>query len=395
MMIKLLKGFLYLFLAWLIVILLIAGTAWALTFKHEINESHDTPYFRDDIAFIEEPTSELLWEVLLMGDAGDSTLVPWHSTLAMAADIAAEKPEQTSVVMLGDNIYFFGYPNLDEEQTEYDPEQLELIDRLNAQLQISKHSGAELFLVPGNHDWYADQVDTQAQHVLAYAEEHGALVSFQPWVKDAIPLPAVAHRAGVSIIFMDTQWLITAEQAGFDQAMTHLKQLIANTIREYPSNLILATGHHPIQTMGPHAQYYTGRGYAFFMALVGLFSESDQDTHNQPYKRLIAGLNDAFTVDANIIYAAGHEHSLQIFEALSTESLTAEPLTTEASKIGADYQLVSGAAHQNKVSGVGHNNNTLFAVSAEGLMKLRIYAEGAAVEVISSNGDLLHRQWLK
>ena len=287
-------------------------------------------------------------------------------------------------------LHFFGYPNLDEEQTEYDPEQLESIDRLNAQLQISKHSGAELFLVPGNHDWYADQVDTQAQHVLAYAEEHGALVSFQPWVKDAIPLPAVAHRAGVSIVFMDTQWLITAEQAGFDQAMTHLKQLIANTIHEYPNNLILATGHHPIQTMGPHAQYYTGRGYAFFMALVGLFSESDQDTHNQPYKRLIAGLNDAFTVDANIIYAAGHEHSLQIFESLSTESLTAE-----ASKIGADYQLVSGAAHQNKVSGVGHNDNTLFAVSAEGLMKLRIYSEGAAVEVISSNGDLLHRQWLK
>jgi hypothetical protein len=47
------------------------------------------------------------------------------------------------------------------------------------------------------------------------------------------------------------------------------------------------------------------------------------------------------------------------------------------------------------VSGVGHNDNTLFAVSAEGLMKLSIYSEGAAVEVISSNGDLLHRQWLK
>jgi hypothetical protein len=325
-----------------------------------------------------------------MGDAGDSTLEPWHRTLAMAADIAAEKPEQTSVVMLGDNIYFFGYPNLDEEQTEYDPEQLELIDRLNAQLQISRHSGAELFLVPGNHDWYADQVDTQAEHVSAYAKEHGALVSFQPWVKNAIPFPEVVHRKGVSIIFMDTQWLITAEQAGFDRAMAHLKQLIASTVQEFPNNLILATGHHPIQTMGPHAQYYTDRGYAFFMALAGLFSESDQDTHNQPYKRLIAGLNDAFTVDANIIYAAGHEHSLQIFEALSAESLTAA-----ARKIGPDYQLVSGAAHHNKVSGVGHNDNTLFAVSAEGLMKLSIYSEGAALEVISSNGDLLHRQWLK
>ena len=390
MIIRLMKGLLYLLLACLLVVLLIAGTAWALTFKQVIRDGHDTPYLRNDIVSIDEPTSELLWEVLLMGDAGDSTLLPWHGTLAMAADIAAERPEQTSVVMLGDNIYFFGYPNLEAEQTEYDPEQLELIDRLNAQLQISRRSGAELFLVPGNHDWYAEQVDTQAQHVSAYAKEHGALVSFRPWVKDAIPLPEVAHRTGVSIIFLDTQWLITAEQAGFDQTMAHLKRLIANTVRAYPNNLILATAHHPIQTMGPHAQFYTSRGYAFFMALVNLFSESDQDIHNEPYKRLIAGLNDALTVDANVIYAAGHDHSLQIFEASSVESRTAP-----AGKLGPDFQLVSGAAHQNKLSGVGHNDNTLFAVSAEGLMKLSIYSEGAAVEVISSNGDLLHRQWLK
>ena len=394
-MIKLLRGFLYLILALLMVIRLIAGIAWALTFKHDINESHDTPYLRDDIVAIDEPTSNLLWEVLLMGDAGDSTLVPWHKTLAMAAGLAAERPEQTSVVMLGDNIYFFGYPNLEAGQTAYDPEQLEVIDRLNAQLQISKHSGAELFLVPGNHDWYADQVDTQAQHVLAYAKAHGASVSFQPWVKAARPLPEIAHRVGISIIFMDTQWLITAEQSDFDAAMTHLKRLIADTIRAYPNNLILATGHHPIQTMGPHAQFYTGRGYAFFMALVGLFSESDQDTHNPPYQRLISGLNDAFTVEAKLIYAAGHEHSLQIFEGLSTASRRATPATTAEQAIGPDYQLVSGAAHQSKVSGVGHNDNTLFAVSTEGLMKLSVYSEGATIEVISSTGDLLHRQWLK
>lgn len=394
-MIKCLKGLLYLLLAVLTIMLLIAGTAWALTFKHEIKESHDTPYLRNDIAAIDEPAGEPLWEVLLMGDAGDSTLVPWHKTLAMAADMATEKPDQTSVVMLGDNIYFFGYPNLAPEQTAYDQEQLELIDRLNAQLQVARRSGAELFLVPGNHDWYAEQVDTQAEHILAYAQEHGASVSLQPWVKDEQPLPEVVHRAGLSIIFIDTQWLITAEQAGFDEAIRHLKRLLARTLVEHPDNLILATGHHPIQTMGPHAQYYTSRGYAFFMALAGLFSDPVQDTHNPPYQRLIKGLNDAFTVDSKLIYAAGHEHSLQIFEALSTPSSKATASTTATLKIGADYQLVSGAAHHNKVSGVGHNDNTLFAVSTEGLMKLSVYPQGAVVDVISSNGEVLHRQWLK
>lgn len=400
MTIKVLKGFLYLLLALIAVVLSIVGTAWALTFQHEINQSHDTPYVRDDILSIDQPKSEALWEVLLLGDAGDSTLVPWHQTLAMASEMAAKRPGQTSVVMLGDNIYFFGYPNLDEEQTEYDQEQLELIDRLNAQLQVSKRSKAELFLVPGNHDWYAEQVDTQAEHVLTYARAQGAPVSFQPWVKDQQPLPEVVHRAGVSIIFLDTQWLITTDQIGFDLAMDRLEQILTSTLTQHPDNLILATGHHPIQTMGPHAQFYTNRSYAFFMELVGLFSEPDQDTHNPPYQRLITGLNDAFTVDANLIYAAGHEHSLQIFEALSPTfemeaALVAEPSAANALTLGADYQLVSGAAHHKKVSGVGHNDNTLFAVATEGFMKLSIYPEGTTVEVISSRGELLHRQWLR
>lgn len=400
MIIKALKGFLYLVLALFAAVLLIAATAWIFTFKHEINQSHDTPYVRDDITPIDEPKGEALWEVLLLGDAGDSTLVPWHPTLAMASEIAAKKPDQTSVVMLGDNIYFFGYPNLDEEQTEYDEEQLELIDRLNAQLQVSKRSKAELFLVPGNHDWYAEQVDTQAEHVSAYARAQGASVSFKPWVKGQQPLPEVVHRTGVSIIFIDTQWLITTDQVGFEQAMDRLRQVLKSTLIEHPNNLILATGHHPIQTMGPHAQFYTNRSYAFFMELVGLFSDSDQDTHNPPYQRLIAGLNDAFTVNAKLIYAAGHEHSLQIFEGLSPTfameaSSVADPSPAKALTLGADYQLVSGAAHHNKVSGVGHNDNTLFAVATEGFMKLSIYPEGATVEVISSNGELLHRQWLR
>ncbi|MGB1342025.1 MAG: metallophosphoesterase [Pseudomonadales bacterium] len=395
MVIKVLKSILYLFLVLIAAVLLIAGTAWTLTFKHDIHESHSTPYLRDDVISIDAPQSAPVWEVLLMGDAGDATLVPWHKTLEMAAEMAAQKPDQTSVVMLGDNIYFFGYPNLDEGQTEYDQDQLELIDRLDAQLQVSKHSRAELFLVPGNHDWYAEQVDTQAEHVLSYAQRHGASVSFLPWVKGGQPLPEVIHRAGISIIFIDTQWLITADQAGFDQAMHRLEQLLARTHAEHPNNLILATGHHPIQTMGPHAQYYTSRGYAFFMELVGLFTESDQDTHNPPYRRLIAGLNEAFTVDAKVVYAAGHEHSLQVFEALSAAPPAKESSSRGTLKIGADYQLVSGAAHRNKVSGVGHNDNTLFAVATEGLMKLSIYSEGTTVEVISSDGKLLHRQWLR
>jgi len=364
----------------LLLLAIVLSTIVYLLFKHDIQASHDTPYTRADVIQVEAPATEPRWRLLLLGDAGDSTLTPWHPTLALASELASIEPEKTSVVMLGDNIYLAGYPNLDEDETEFDEDQLELIDRLNAQLQISKRSGAELFLVPGNHDWYATQVDSQAEHVVRYAKKHQAKVQFMPWQKGTTPAPSAVHRDGVSIIFLDTQWLITTDQSGLDKGLAQLTQLISDIERDHPDNLMLVTGHHPLQTMGPHAEFYTSRGYALVMGLISLFVDMDQDITNPPYQRLITGLNKALSTSSKVIYAAGHEHSLQLFEGLNT---------------GPDYQIVSGAANDSKVSGVGHNEHSLFAVSQEGLTQLSLYPEGLLLEAIATEGGkVLHRQWL-
>jgi len=364
----------------LVLLAVVLSTIVYLLFKHEVQASHDTPYTRTDVTQVEAPTSEPRWRLLLLGDAGDSTLDPWHPTLALASKLASIKPENTSVVMLGDNIYMTGYPNLDEGETEFDEKQLAAIDRLNAQLQISKRSGAELFLVPGNHDWYASQVDSQAEHVALYAQQQQAKVQFLPWQQDAAPEPTAVHRDGVSLVFLDTQWLITTDQSGLDKGLAQLTQLLSDIERDHPDNLILVTGHHPLQTMGPHAEYYTSRGYAFVMGLISLFVDMDQDITNPPYMRFIDGLNKSLNTSSKVVYAAGHEHSLQLFEGLNT---------------GPNYQIVSGAANSSKVSGVGHNDHSLFAVSKEGLTQLSLYPEGLLLEAIATEGgQVLHRQWL-
>jgi Calcineurin-like phosphoesterase len=318
---------------------------------------------------------------LLLGDAGESTLHPWSPSLKLAAELASVQPQKTSVALLGDNIYMQGYPALEKGQAVFDEEQLALIERLDAQLQISSRSGAELFLLPGNHDWLADQVDDQANHVVRYAVENNARVAFRPWKKGERPLPEVAHRPGLSLVFLDSEWLLTADQEQQDDAITYLKQLIAEIAATYPDNTVLVMGHHPLQTMGPHAEFYTGRMYAAMMRLIDLFFEMDQDITNPPYQRLIAALNDALTSESHVIYAAGHEHSLQVFQGLSK---------------GPEYQLVSGAANASKISGVGHNEQTLFALSRAGLMQLSRYPEGVFLEVFDAhNGGVVHRQWLK
>jgi hypothetical protein len=378
---KLFKLILLLLSFLILVSLAVVATGLVLSYQYDIHQSHDAPYVREDVRHVEKPDGDPHWRVLLLGDAGESTLKPWHSSLELAANLASEYPQKTTVVMLGDNIYKRGYPVLEQGQVEFDEEQLESINRLNAQLQISSRSGAELFLLPGNHDWYAEQVDDQANHVRRYAAENGARVKFVPWEQGEIPLPEVVNRPGLSLVFLDTQWLLTAGQEEFEYAMAYLKQVMSDIDATLPDNTVLVTGHHPLQTMGPHAEFYTSRSYAATTRLIDLIFEMDQDITNPPYQRLIAGLNDALTSASHVIYAAGHEHSLQVFQGRAQ---------------GPEYQLVSGAANESKISGVGHNGQTQFALSQEGLMQLSWYPEGVFLEVIDTHSlNAVHRQWLK
>lgn len=376
----LLKTLLYFLLAILLLIAGLATTGYVLSLKHQIQPSHDTPYIHEQVVQATRPEADPVWRVLLLGDAGKSTLNPWHPSLVLASELAREQPDTTSVIMLGDNIYTRGYPVREEGQAEFTPDQLALIDRLDAQLQIARHSGAELFVVPGNHDWYAEQVNDQARHVARYAEQYGAEVEFTPWDEGRFPLAEAVHRPGLSLVFLDTQWMLTADESALNIALYHLESLLSDIESEYPDNRILVTAHHPLQTMGPHAGYYTSRRYAASMGLIELFFGMDQDITNPAYRNLIAALNKVLTVDAQLIFAAGHDHSLQVFEGLET---------------GPDYQLVSGAANASKLSGVGHNEQTHFAVSREGFMMLSLYPEGLLLEVFSTpDKAVIHRQWL-
>ncbi len=301
--------------------------------------------------------------------------------MQVALDRAKLAPELTSVVMLGDNIYYFGFPNKDEDQTEYTDSQLEDISHLEAQLQIAKHSGAEIFVVPGNHDWYAEQVDSQAQYIEDYASTHNIKAHFVPHQLEQDPLPEIIHRESVSIIFIDSMWLIKADDEQYQKALSTLNQLMLEARQQYPDNLILVTAHHPIETMGPHNRYYTSFAYHAFIATVELFMENDQDTDHPRYQRMITGLEQSLAQFDKVVFAAGHDHNLQIFK--SPEDKAPE------------YRLVSGAANTSKITGVGTNENSQFALAREGLMEMEIYDNGILLNVYAiDQTQPVHQQWL-
>lgn len=328
--------------------------------------SHDRPYIAERAAATAEVPAEAapLHRVLLLGDAGYSTLEPWQPSLARAAARASLAPDNTTVIMLGDNIYYRGFPSRRSEDETYSKAELALIDRLIAQLKISAVSGAELYVVPGNHDWYATQVDDQARFIAEYGEEHDLPVHFEPWEKGRPPLPEAIHRQGLSIVFLDSMWLIRGEQHDIDRAVQRLDELLRKTRQEHPENIVLLTAHHPIESMGPHNLYHTSAVYRFAVGLIDLFADiGDQDLPHPDYARVIDAINEVVNrFDGRAVYAAGHDHSLQVFG--------------DASQEPPQYRIVSGAANSRMVTGVGHNDNTLFAVAREGFIELEVYRRG-------------------
>ena len=82
-----------------------------------------------------------------------------------------------------------------------------------------------------------------------------------------------------------------------------------------------------------------------------------------------------------VIYAAGHDHSLQVFE-FDNE--------------GKDQvAVVSGAANHNKISPVGHASDNVFALSDIGFMVLEVYKNSIELKVYTSEkGQVVFKKML-
>ena len=83
----------------------------------------------------------------------------------------------------------------------------------------------------------------------------------------------------------------------------------------------------------------------------------------------------------NVIYAAGHDHSLQVFE-FNNGGKT-------------QISLVSGAANSNKISEVGEATDNIFSLSKVGFMVLDIYQNKCQLTVYTAeNGKVVFEKLL-
>lgn len=317
-----------------------------------------------------EAATSLRHRVVLVGDAGAiRSGAPIIKKIGQWSDPLAER---ATVVYLGDNLYPDGLEGSDHAAGR------EILD-----LQLSA-SAAQTIFIPGNHDWAQGralgwQYNKRQED---YVEAAGAV--YAP--EESCPGPVVkvltdsTEGPAVVLVILDTQWWLqrrgwqpyyvvdegwydTCGAIDEDAVIDELKRVL----ERHRDDHVLVLGHHPLASSSRHGGYKKQRGKDLLYWLIG----RQQDIGNPRYNHLIKRLNAAMKTHPPLVYAAGHDHNLQVMG---------------AGVSAARYTLVSGAGSAYKITNVTHMPATIFAHGAPGFMTIDFAADGQIwLQVVESS----------
>ncbi len=320
-------------------------------------------------------TADIASSLILLGDAGDAGPMDEPVFQALSSHIAARDVE-TMVVFLGDNLYPRGLPD------STTPNRAEAERWLAAQVDAVLQTHARGIMVPGNHDW-AKGADDGWEAVLrqgAYVDTRGnGQMEYLP--RGGCPGPEVRDVGqSIRVIAIDTQWWlhggpkppdsVSSCPAGtWDEVEAALRTAIAGAGGRH----VAIVAHHAIRSTGPHGGHFPWTDHIFplrawkkwlwlplpiigsIYPLSRKWGISSQDESNGKYRELTDGLERVFAEYSPLIYAAGHEHVLEVLEGQA-----------------ARYLLVSGAGTYGHANKVGWRDETRFAASKAGFMRVDV-----------------------
>jgi hypothetical protein len=357
--------------------------------------------------------------LLLIGDAGDPD-PDGEPTLHALQKQVELLPTRTTVVFLGDNVYETGMPEptpsrgtvaeevLDEALLNLFASRSDSERRLKAQVKAVDIPGARTIFIPGNHDW--DQFGVGGWERIRHQEDYirqlaGVLVGRVGLLPGGgCPGPLTLDLGQhARLVILDTQWFLeqgkkpTPDDNPTGCAATTEDEVLAalrDALREAAraGRAAIVVGHHPLRSHGPHGGYVSPRVHLFPLVMFGTyvptfahwipipvlgtvmgearawFSPNPQDmssgVNEHMRSRLLATMSDAAADGAPpLMYASGHEHSLQVFRSPS----------------GPRYLLVSGLGSHRKALPVGRDGDSLFAHSnaeAPGFAKVDFLRDG-------------------
>ena len=357
--------------------LLVAGCA-----GKQLEKSSAQPTADRCVALAPSDVEAISHRFLLIGDAGATK--PREPVLERLKERADELPEHTTIVFLGDNVYPKGIPRGRDPEAER---------RMEAQLQVLRDSDVEGFFLPGNHDWAKGTheglaaIGRQEKYILG-----AGVGEFLP--KGGCPGPVHKDRDGARLIVIDTQWLIHKNEKSYRdcfpgktvgsevEARKELFDQLTKMVEDANDRTVIVAAHHPLDTHGPHGGYFNWQDHLFpltrlqkalWVPLPGVGSlypllrwhivKDDQDLAGSGNKKMVHAIQEALAKAGKpVIFAAGHEHSLQVLRNVP----------------GTSRVLVSGLGSSEKATPVREGDNTDFEHGDPGFMELDVLKAGGA-----------------
>lgn len=325
-------------------------------------------------------TEEIDYSIFLIGDAGAPDAGIKEPALKALQDEASEITSgRDAILFLGDNIYEYGMPDT-LSKARIDSER-----RLDEQIDVAVSSKTRGIFIPGNHDWRQGRSDglVHLQNAEAYIElRKSEFISQIP--SKGCPGPEVLDLGDhLRLIIFDSQWPLQEEDyrpASECKSKTEeeLYSALDEAFKNSGSRSLLIAAHHPPATNGPHGGFFPWQDHIFplralnkslwiplpvigsIYPLARNLGITRQDISNDYYENMAERINEIMSkYDKPVLYAAGHDHSLQILDHINNSLI-----------------LVSGAGSYSKVSSVDNDDNTIFAKSHSGFMRLDYLKNG-------------------
>lgn len=280
---------------------------------------------------------KIIERIILVGDAGDPEPTFEEPVFTALKKFNEGLADITTLVFLGDNIYPIGLTD------ENNPNRKEYERRISVQINSAKENSKQAFFIAGNHDWNKgsdDGIEYLKRQQNFISQNSDEKVFFKP--KAGCPGPEyIDLNDSIRIIFIDSQWWlqdrnseISASENCTERNEEEITLKVNSLLSENDIKYIIISAHHPLKTYGEHGGFFSITSHIFplrifnknlwiplpligsMYPLLRMNGYTRQDVSNCYYQNYISKMESVIKShpDKKIIYASGHEHTIQIIK---------------------------------------------------------------------------------